>query len=129
MYVGGYERNFPALTSTTTSFEGSDGTPRAYAPWPEDIDGLRVCFMEKTGKKFLAVRIADGEDDVVLPNAMVLVPGEHFGFGVHLSGTPVVFEDDHAALTLLEDAAKKNVHHADGLLRIRARFKAAAKKK
>ncbi len=129
MYVGGYERNFPALTSTTTSFEGSDGTPRAYAPWPEDIDGLRVCFMEKTGKKFLAVRIADGEADVVLQNAMILVPGEHFGFNERLSGAPTVHEDDHAALKMLEDMAKKNVHNADELLKMRARFKAAAKKK
>jgi hypothetical protein len=129
MYVGGFERNFPKLTNTTTTFEGSDGQPRAYHPWPDGIDGLRVCYMEKAGKKFVAVRVADAESDVVLQNAMILVPGEHFGFNERLSGTPTVHEDDIAALKMLEDMAKKNVHDADELLKIRARFKAAAKKK
>ena len=81
--------------------------------------------MEKAGKKFVAVRIADGTADVVLHEEMVLVPGEHFGFGVHLSGTPTMVEDNLVILKLLEDATKKNVAHSDELLQIRARFKAA----
>ena len=127
-YAGSFETNFPTLTSATTSFEGSDGQPHAYAPWPEGVDGLRISFMEKAGKKFVAVRIADGTSDVVLHNEMVLVPGEHFGFGVHLHGTPTVVEDDVAIMTLLEDATKKNVGHSDELLQVRARFKAATAK-
>jgi hypothetical protein len=81
--------------------------------------------MEKAGKKFVAVRIADDTSDVVLRNEMVLVPGEHFGFGVHLSGSATVVEDNLAIMKLLEDATKKNVDHSDELLQIRARFKAA----
>lgn len=126
MYVGSFERNFANLTPTTNTFEGSDGQLRSYAPWPEGVNGLRIGFMEKAGKKFVAVRVADDTSDVVLQNEMVLVPGEHFGFGVHLSGTPSVVEDNIAVMKMLEDITKKNVHHSDELLQIRARFKAAA---
>jgi hypothetical protein len=129
MYVGSFERNFKNLTPATTTFLGSDGGEREYATTPEGVDGLRVYFMEKTGKKFVAVRVADAQSDVVLQNEMVLVPGEHFGFSVHLSGTPTVIEDNIAVMKMLEDITKKNVGNSDELLMIRSRFKAAASKK
>ena len=128
MYAGGFEKNFPKLTTATTSFEGSDGEQHAYAPWPEGVNGLRISFMEKAGKKFVVVRIADSSGDVVLHDEMVLVPGEHFGFGVHLHGTPTLVEDNIAIMTLLEDAIKRNVAHSDQLLQMRARLKAATAK-
>jgi hypothetical protein len=68
----------------------------------------------------------------VLPNEMVLVPGEHFGYGVHLSGEPTLVEDDVAVLKMLEDIIKKNATNpssSEELLKIRARFKAAAGRK
>lgn len=132
MYVGGFERNFRSLAPGTNSFEGSDGKSHPYAPWPPSADGLRVSYMEKAGKKFVAVRVADGTSDVVLPNAMVLVPGEHFGYGVHLSGAPTLVEDDVAVLKMLEDIIKKNAQSpasSEELLKIRSRFKAAAGRK
>jgi len=128
-YAGNFEKNFMNLTTASTTFEGSDGQQHEYAPWPDAVDGLRISFMEKAGKKFVAVRIADDTSDVVLRNEMVLVPGEHFGFGVHLSGSATVVEDNLAILKLLEDATKKNVDHSDELLQIRARFKAANTKR
>jgi len=129
MYVGGFERNFPKLSSTSTTFEGSDGQTHQYAPWPSSADGLRVSYMEKTGKKFVAVRVADGTSDVILPNEMVLVPGEHFGFGARLSGEPTLVEDNIAMLKMLEDIIKRNMGASDELLHIRTRFKATASKK
>ena len=129
MYVGNFERNFPTLTTASTSFLGSDGQPHSYPAWPAGADGLRISFMEKAGKKFVAVRVADGTSDVVLKNELVLVPGEHFGFGVHLSGEPVSVEDNIAIMKLLEDIIKKNIDHSAELLDVRARFKAAAGKK
>ena len=126
MYVGGFERNFPKLTTSSTSFEGTDGQTHPYAPWPPSADGLRVSYMEKHGKKFVAVRVADGTSDVVLKNEMVMVPGEHFGFGTRLSGEPTLVEDDGTMLKMLEDIAKKNAEHTDvsgELLNIRTRFK------
>lgn len=128
MYVGGFERNFQNLTPATASFEGSDGKVHPYPAWPTTADGLRIGYMEKAGKKFVAVRIADGVNDVVLQNDVVLVPGEHFGFGTKLSGEPTSVEDNVAIMKLLEDAIKKNVDHSDELLLIRARFKAATTK-
>lgn len=129
MYIGGFERNFPNLTSSTNSFVGSDGQEYQYAPWPASADGLRIGYMEKSGKKFVAVRVADDKADVVLENEMVMVPGEHFGFGTRLSGEPTLVEDNIAMLKMLEDIIKKNRNVSGPLLEIRARFKAAASKK
>jgi len=129
MYVGGFERNFPTLTPSTDAFEGSDGQKHRYAPWPKSADGLRISYMEKAGKKFVAVRVADGTSDVVLTNAMVMTPGEHFGFNVRLSAEPTLVEDNVAILKMLEDIIKKNAGSSEELLRIRSRFKAAAKPK
>lgn len=129
MYVGNFERNFPTLTTASTSFVGSDGQLHAYPTWPAGANGVRISFMEKAGKKFVAVRVADSASDVVLKNELVLVPGEHFGFGVHLSGEPVSVEDNIAIMKLLEDIIKKNIDHSTELLEIRGRFKAAAGKK
>jgi hypothetical protein len=127
MYAGGFERNFPKLTTSSTSFEGTDGQSHAYKQWPASVDGLRVSYMEKHGKKFVAVRVADDKSDVVLKNELVMVPGEHFGFGTHLSGEPTLVEDDNAMLKMLEDIIKKNADSKETsaeLLNIRARFKA-----
>ena len=128
MYVGGFERNFPKLTTSTTSFDGTDGQPHPYQPWPASADGLRISYMEKHGKKFVAVRVADGKSDVVLKNELVMVPGEHFGYGTRLSGEPTLVEDDNAMLKLLEDITKKNMEVSAELLNIRARLKAATAK-
>jgi hypothetical protein len=127
LYVGGFERNFPNLSTSSTSFTGTDGKEHTYLPWPKSADGLRVSYMEKHGKKFVVVRVADAQSDVPLRNEMVMVPGEHFGFNTRLSAEPTLVEDDNAILKLLEDAAKKNADHkdvSDELLNIRARFKA-----
>lgn len=129
MYVGNFERNFPKLTTETTSFEGSDGQMHEYAPWPSSADGLRFSYMEKTGKKFVVVRVSDKVNDVVLKNELVMVPGEHFGFGTRLSGEPTLVEDNIAILKLLEDVIKKNMEVSDDLMSIRTWFKAAAGKK
>jgi hypothetical protein len=128
-YIGGFERNFPALTPATTTFQGTDGQSHSYAPWPASVDGLRIGYMEKAGKKFVAVRVDDGTNDVVLKNEMVMVPGEHFGFNVRLSGEPTLIEDNIAMLKMLEDIIKKNTEVSEELLLIRARFKAAGSQK
>lgn len=129
MYVGGFERNFRNLTSGSTTFEGSDGLSHTYPDWPSSADGLRISYMEKAGKKFVVVRVADNTSDVVVVNEMIMVPGEHFGFGARLSGEPTLVEDNIAILKLLEDLIKKNVDSSDALLLIRARFKEAASHK
>lgn len=122
MYVGGYERNFPNLTTSSTSFEGTDGSPHEYRAWPTGADGVHVYYMEKSGKKFMVVRVADSGGDVVLENPLVLVPGEHFGFGTRLSGEPTSVEDDVAIGKLLEDVIKKNMSQSGQLMPMRERL-------
>lgn len=139
MYVGGFERNFPNLTTSTTTFTGTDGKAHEYQPWPTSADGLRFSYMERHGKKFVVVRVADDSSDVVVKNELVMVPGEHFGFGTRLSAEPTLVEDDGTIMKLLEDVTKRNADHKDvsgELLKIRERFKfklaekkAAAKKR
>lgn len=129
MYVGAFERNFPNLTTASSSFQGSDGAMHAYPAWPSSANGLLISYMEKSGKKFVAVRVADGISDVVLRNEMVMVPGEHFSFGTKLSGEPTNVEDNIAMMKMLEDIIKKNIDDSTELLEIRARFKAAASAK
>ena len=124
-YVGAFETNFPNLTTATDAFQGSDGNMHPYQPWPSSADGLRICYMEKTGKKFVAVRVADDKNDVVLKNEMVLIPGQHFGFGVRLGPEPTSVEDDTVMLKLIEDIIKRNANDAGELLNMRARLKAA----
>ena len=42
MYVGGFERNFPNLSKSSSSFTGTDGKEHAYQPWPSSADGPRT---------------------------------------------------------------------------------------
>ena len=129
MYHGGFDQNRPGLKPGTHTFQGSDGSERVLPDWPRDARGARIGYMEKAGKKFVAVRVADGTSDVVLPNEMVLVPGEHFGYGVHLGPEPTLVEDNAAILKLLEDIIKKNAATSEELLRMRTRLKAGASRK
>jgi hypothetical protein len=126
LYIGAFETNFPNLTTETSSFVSTSGATVPYPAWPESANGLRIGFMEQTGKNFVAVRFIDDTEDVVLQHEMILIPGQHFGFGVRLSGEPVSVEDDTAILQLVEDAAKKNAGTPAGeaMLRVRARLKA-----
>jgi hypothetical protein len=125
LYIGAFETNFPSLTPGTTSFTSTSGAAVPYPAWPASANGLRIGFMEKTGKNLVAVRFIDDVEDVVLQEEMVLIPGQHFGFGVRLSGEPISIEDDTAILQLVEDATKKNSGNPSGeaMLRVRARLK------
>ena len=122
MYHGGLERNLPSLKPGATTFEGTDGKVHDLPSWPESAY-LRVGYMEKHGKKFCVVRVADSESDVVVKNEMVLEAGRHMGYGVRLGPEPTLIEDDTVIMTLLEDLIKKNADDSVELLSIRDRFK------
>jgi hypothetical protein len=127
IYVGGFERNFSKMSPGSNSFEGSDGQSHTYPT--VHVNGLRAYFMEKAGKKFVVVRVADEQSDVILENEMVLVPGQHFGFGTRLSGEPTYIDDDELVLRMLEDIIKKNMSKSDELMKIRTRLKIVPQKK
>mgnify|MGYP001563888820 CR=1 FL=1 len=121
MYHGGFEANFDRLKPGARSFLGSDGTERVIPDWPDESEGLRVSYMEKAGKRFVAVRVMDDEDDVVLQSELLLDPPYHMGYGRRFSPEPTLIEDD-VARHLLDDIIERNPDQKAELLRIRARM-------
>lgn len=129
MYHGGYERNFAKLKPGATTFEGTDGASHPIPPWPNGADGVCIGYMEKAGKKFMAVRVAHGGTDVILADGLALDPGRHMGHGKRFGAAPTLVDDDGIMITLLEDIMKKNPGTANQLLPIRQKLKAPEKKK
>lgn len=127
MYHGGFERNFPKLKPGATTFEGTDGSAHQIPAWPSGADGVCIGYMEKAGKKFMAVRVVQGSTDVVLPDALVIDAGRHMGHGKRFGAAPTLVDDDGIMITLLEDIMKKNPGTANVLLPIRQKLKAPEK--
>jgi len=107
MYQGGFERNFAKLKPGATTFEGTDGTQHPVPAIPSEVDGVCVGYMEKSGKKFAAVRVQRGKEDVVLKHELLLDPARHMGFGKRFSPEPTMLDDEIMA-TLLGDIMGKN---------------------
>lgn len=114
MYQGGYERNFQELTAGSTTFHGSDGTERQLPDWPEEIDGLRVGYMEKPGKNFVAVRVQFEGKDICLKNEVPIDAARHMGYGKRFSPEPTVIPDETARV-LMTDIMAKNLEQVEEL--------------
>jgi hypothetical protein len=125
MYSGAFETNFPNLKPGATTFVGSDGQEHDNQSWPAAVDGIRVWYMEKPGKHFVAVRVKDNTDDVVLPNPLLLEPSRHMGYGKRFSAEPTLV-DDEIVTVLLTDMLTSNPELREKLRDIRNRI--AAKK-
>ena len=121
MYHGGFETNFPELKAGARTFGGSDGTQRVLPDWPDEADGLRVGYMERAGKRFVAVRVIDDEDDVVLEHELLIDPPTHMGYGKRFSAEPTLIADD-VARQLLDDIIARNPDQRVELLAIRGRM-------
>jgi hypothetical protein len=121
MYQGGFERNFPALKPGSTSFQGTDGSAHNLHAVPSEVDGVCVGYMEKAGKKFAAVRVTHGKDDVVLQHEVLLDPSRHMSHGKRFSPEPTII-DDEAMATLLADIMAKNVDQQKEIAKIRSSF-------
>jgi hypothetical protein len=126
MYHGGFEANFSRMKSGATTFVGTDGTEHKIPDWPAAANGLRIGYMEKAGKKFVAVRVMHGKSDVMLENEMVISPPSHMGHGKRFSPEPTLI-DDEPAQQLLKDIAKKNPNQRAELKAIRDRMPWAKK--
>ena len=128
----GVQASAPALDMSVTQVRKQQVIDRLTSGLESLLKGRKVTVVNGTGTLLPdghTVRVSDGIDDVVLPNELVLVPGEHFGFNVRLSGEPAIVDDNHAIMKLLEDIIKTNHENSEKLLNMRARFKAAASKK
>jgi hypothetical protein len=123
IYHGGFERNFPTLKSGATTFVGTDGSEHTLHPLPPDVTGVRVWYMEKTGKKFFAVRVQDGKgaNDVVLKHEVQIDPARHMGYGNRFAPEPTAVESELMA-TLLADIMDKNTDQRNELAKIRSSF-------
>ena len=126
MYHGAFESNFSRMKSGATTFIGSDGSERVIPDWPAEANGLRIGYMEKAGKKFVAVRVMHGKSDVMLENELVISPPSHMGYGKRFSAEPTII-DDEPAEQLLKDIAKKNPNQRAELKAIRDRMPWAKK--
>src|SRR5690606_21497503 len=98
-----------------------DGSERVLPEWPIEADGLRVGYMEKAGKRFVAVRVMDDEDDIVLEHELLRDPPSHMGCGKRFSPEPTIIEDD-VAKRLLDDIIAKNPAQEVDLLAMRSRM-------
>lgn len=127
MYHGAFERNFQNLKPGATTFEGSDGATHPIPAWPQGADGVCIGYMEKPGKKFMAVRVVYGKTDVVLGTELVLDAARHMGYGKRFGAAPTLVDDDGIMITLLEDIMKKNPAQGDQLMPIRKQLKTPAK--
>ena len=121
MYHGGFERNFSKLKPGATTFEGSDGSSHSLPEVPDEVDGVRVGYMEKAGKKFCAVRVQSGKNDIVLEHEVLLDPPTHMGYGKRFGHEPTII-DDEAMATLLADIMAKNPDQKMQIANARASF-------
>jgi hypothetical protein len=106
MYNGAFELNYSELTSKPSTYKSTEGTELPLPSWPEKIDGVRVGYMEKSGKKFYAVRIQYGDHDIVLENPVYIDPLRHMN-NQRFSADPTVVSDDEAS-ALLDDVIREN---------------------
>ena len=125
---GGFERNFPNLKAGSTSFVGTDGQEHPLQEVPAQINGVRVWYMEKAGKKFAAVRVQHGSNDVVLHHELLIDPARHMGHGKRFSPEATII-DDEAMGTLLADIMAKNPDQRNELVKIRSSFSVTGQKK
>lgn len=121
MYHGSFESNFSTMKAGATSFTGSDGAQAQLPDWPEEADGLRIGYMEKAGKRFVAVRVMDDKSDIMLGNELLIDPPSHMGYGKRFSPEPTIIEDD-TAKQLLNDIIEKNPEQRAELKAIRDRM-------
>ena len=98
-FEGGFERNFSTLRPGVDTFEAEDGRREPVAAWPVEADGLRFGFMEKQGKRFVAVRVGNGDGEVVLQHPVRLDPARHLG-GRRFSARPIPLGDGPAGALL-----------------------------
>ena len=106
VYHGSFELNFPHLTPGSATYTATDGTSRPVERAPANIDGLVVGYMERSGKKFSAVRLRFEDRDIVLKNPVVLDPMRHMG-NRRFSPRPVIIQDEVAS-ALLDDIISHN---------------------
>ena len=113
MYQGSFENNQSGLQPGANAFRGTDGTEHRIPEWPKDVDGVKVGYMEKSGKKFYAVRVQFEKHDIILQNPVLLDQTRHLG-NKRFAPEPTVVNDTIAE-ALLDDMIERNPEQKDEL--------------
>jgi hypothetical protein len=113
MYQGSFENNYSGLEPGSSAFRGTDGTEHQIPEWPKDVNGVKVGYMEKAGKKFYAVRVQFEGHDIILKNPVLLDPMRHLG-NKRFAPEPTTISDPIAE-TLLDDLIEKNPEQQEEL--------------
>ncbi|HKW10290.1 MAG TPA: hypothetical protein VJO33_07915 [Gemmatimonadaceae bacterium] len=113
MYQGSFEQNYTGLQKGTSAFRGTDNIEHAIPEWPDDVNGVKIGYMEKAGKKFYAVRVQFERTDIILQNPVLLDPMRHLG-NKRFAPEPTMIADS-VAETLLDDLMEKNAEQRDEL--------------
>jgi len=106
VYHGSYEVNFPSLAPGTTTYVPSSGKPLTVSIAQPTVDGLVIGYMERAGKRFVAVRVRFEDRDVILENPVVLERVRHLG-GRRFSPRPTVVTDDLVSV-IMDDVLAAN---------------------
>jgi hypothetical protein len=122
-FEGGFERNFAARRAGVHEYEGDDGLRLHAAPWPTEADGVCFGFMEQRGKRFLAVRLQYGDEEIVLRHPVRLDPARHLG-GRRFSARPIPLGDEPAG-ALFADIIDLNPEQRPELTALRERVRRA----
>jgi hypothetical protein len=93
VYHGAFELNFDALKPGATTYVPSTRKPPSIAIAQPQVDGIVIGYMERAGKRFVAVRVRFEGRDVVLENPVVLDRIRHLG-GRRFSARPIQLTDD-----------------------------------
>jgi hypothetical protein len=113
MYQGSFENNYSGLRPGVDAFRGTDGSEHRIPEWPKDVNGVKIGYMEKSGKKFYAVRVQFEGHDIILKNPVLLDPMRHLG-NKRFAPEPTTINDTIAE-TLLDDMIERNPEQKDEL--------------
>ena len=116
-YEGGFERNFSTLSPGAADYDGDDDQRHPMVAWPPEADGLRFGFMERQGKRFVAVRVQHGTSDIVLSHGVVIDAARHLD-GRRLSAEPLLLANGPAS-ALLSDIMDANHDRFADLVAVR----------
>lgn len=106
MYGGAYELNYDGLSAGQEHYRSTSGEAHPLPTWPETVDGVRVWYMEKAGKKFYSVRLQFESHDIVLEHPVAIDPLRHMN-NRRFSAQPTLVNDSEVS-ALLDDVIREN---------------------
>ena len=105
------------------TLQADEGGRHPMPTWPADVNGVRFGFMERRGKRFVAVRAQYGDADVVLANVVPIDTSRHLN-GRRVSAEAITLSDGSAG-ALLGDMIEANPAQRPALVAVREQIREA----